>query len=288
MDEWQTYFNGLWYYLNYPIFKIGKGEVTAWSVLFTVMMLGVLFIALSRIKRFVLNKLAQRQIENIGNWRALITLGHYVLICVGLITILQSSGLDLSMFTVLTGAVGIGIGFGMQTIVSNFVSGIILLLEKPLRLGDRVEVGTVDGNVHNIGVRATTIITNDHVAIIVPNSDFISKTVVNWSYYGNSVRINIPVSVSYNSEPSVVQELLLQVAANEAGVLKDPPPTVRLSEFGESALMFNLMVWTHDFADRRGALKSRINFAVWEIFKKNQINFPYPQMDIHMIREPRT
>lgn len=288
MSEWQEFLAGLWVYLQYPLFKLGSGQVSAWNIVSTIVGIALLFILLSKMKQVLLTKLSARKVDNFGNWRALITLLHYVLIAIGLISILQSSGLDLSMFTVLTGAVGIGIGFGMQTIVSNFVSGIILLLEKPLRLGDRIEVGDVAGNVHNIGVRATTIMTNDHVAIIVPNSDFISKTVVNWSYYGNIVRLNVPVNVAYSSDPDTVQKLLLEIAEKEPGVLADPAPTVRLAEFGDSALKFNLMIWTHDYADRRGALKSKINFAVWEIFKNHKIRFPYPQMDIHMIQENDT
>lgn len=282
MSEWQEFIVGLWAYLQLPIIKIGKSEVSSWSILSTLLLLVLLFYGLTKFKYYILKKLSTRQVDNIGNWRAVITLGHYLMVCIGLVTILQSSGLDLSMFTMLTGAIGIGIGFGMQTIVSNFVSGIILLLEKPLKLGDRIEVGAVAGNVHNIGVRATTIMTNDHVAVIVPNSDFISKTVINWSYYGNIVRLSLKVSVSYDSDPREVESLLLQVANEIDVILKDPQPSVRLAEFGESGLKFNLMIWTHEYADRHGALRSLVNFSIWEKFNARKIRFPYPQMDVHL------
>jgi small-conductance mechanosensitive channel len=213
------------------------------------------------------------------------TLSYYAVLALGLVGILQATGLDLSFFTVLTGAIGIGVGFGMQTVFSNFVSGIIILLEKPIKLGDRIEVGDVSGNILNISVRATTIVTNDNISIIVPNSDFISKQVINWSYSGNRVRTRISVGVAYDSDPTVVERLLLEVAANEPGVLSSPAPKVRLTEFGESGLMFSLLVWTQEYSDRLGALKSLLNFGVLKVFKENNIRIPYPQRDIHILNE---
>lgn len=236
-----------------------------------------------RLRNWLLNSLGKRKGFNVGNWRAAITLGYYVLLIIGMIGILQTTGLDLSFFTVLTGAIGIGVGFGLQTIFSNFISGIIILLEKPLKLGDRIEVGDVSGNVHNISVRATTIITNDNVAIIVPNSDFISKQVINWSHAGNNVRLGIPISVAYDSDPELVEKLLLEVADSEPGVLKLPAPKVRLAEFGENGLIFQLLVWTSEYSDRKGALKSVLNFSVLKSFRAAGIRIPFPQREMRII-----
>lgn len=268
--------------LNYPLIVLGKSSITL-SLLFLNLFLALGFLYLSKkAKDWCIDALAKRPDVNISNWRAIITLSYYAVLGLGLMGILQSTGLDLSFFTVLTGAIGIGVGFGMQTIFSNFISGVIILLEKPLKLGDRIEVGQVAGNVQSISVRATTILTNDNVSIIVPNSDFISKQVINWSHSGQTVRISISVSVAYASDPDLVRELLLKVADEEPGVLKNPAPTVRLAEFGESGLRFSLLVWTNDYSDRSGVLKSLLNFAVLRTFRENGILMPFPQRDIHV------
>lgn len=267
---------------NYPLIVLGKSSITL-SLLFLNLFLALAFLYLSKkAKDWCIDALSKRQGINISNWRAIITLTYYAILGLGLMGILQSTGLDLSFFTVLTGAIGIGVGFGMQTIFSNFISGVIILLEKPLKLGDRIEVGQVSGNVQSISVRATTILTNDNVSIIVPNSDFISKQVINWSHSGQTVRISISVSVAYASDPDLVRELLLKVADEEPGVLKNPAPTVRLAEFGESGLRFSLLVWTNDYSDRSGVLKSLLNFAVLRKFRENKILMPFPQRDIHV------
>jgi small-conductance mechanosensitive channel len=285
MDDITELAASLWIFLNYPLIKVGTTAITIWTILFNVALVAGFVVISAKIKNWLLKSVSSRPGVNHSNWRATITLAYYGVILIGLIGILQTTGLDLSIFTVLTGAIGLGIGFGMQTIFSNFVSGIIILLEKPLRLGDRIQVGDVSGNVHNISVRATTIVTNDNVSIIVPNSDFISKQVINWSASGHRVRISISMSVAYDSDPDLVKKLLLEVAQNESGVLDTPEPTVRLSEFGENGLKFSLLVWTHDFADRMGALKSLLNFGVLRAFRENNIRIPYPQREIHVIND---
>lgn len=283
MPEISNVISSLWSALNFPLITLGKTTISLWIILFNISMIVGFLVVSIKIRNWLLESLSKRKGFNVSNWRAAITLGYYVLLVVGLIGILQTTGLDLSIFTVLTGAIGIGVGFGLQTIFSNFISGIIILLEKPLKLGDRIEVGNVSGNVHNISVRATTIITNDNVAIIVPNSDFISKQVINWSHSGSTVRISISMSVAYDSDPELIEKLLLEVAANEPGVLKNPIPTVRLTEFGENGLIFNLLVWTSEYSDKMGALKSLLNFSVLKTFKASGVRIPFPQREVRII-----
>jgi small-conductance mechanosensitive channel len=272
--------------LNYPLIVLGTTSITLSLILFNLfLILAFLFIS-TKAKDWLIAALSRKAGLNISNWRAMITLSYYGVLGFGLIGILQATGLDLSLFTVLTGAIGIGVGFGMQSIFANFISGVIILLEKPLKLGDRVVVGDVAGNVRNISVRATTIVTNDNISIIVPNSDFISKQVINWSHSGNTIRISTSVSVAYNSDPELVQKLLLEVAHQIPGILKNPEPTVRLSEFGESGLRFSLLIWTEEYSDRIGSLKSLINFSVLQLFRKNKISMPFPQREVHMHNVP--
>ena len=285
MDELNDFTRSAWTFLNYPLIKIGNGSITVWAIFLNFALIMVFLVLASKLKSWLLNYVTKGQGVNTSNWRATITLSYYALIAIGLIGILQTTGLDLSFFTVLTGAIGIGVGFGMQTVFSNFISGIIILLEKPLKLGDRIEVGGVAGNVQNISVRATTIVTNDNVSIIVPNSEFITKQVINWSHSGNRVRINIPIPVSYDCDPDVIEKLLLEVAFNEPGVLKSPVPKVQLTEFVDTALKFSLVVWTQEYADRTGVLKSLLNFGVLRIFNENKIRIPYSQKELHIFNK---
>lgn len=272
----------VWAFLNHPFIVLGQSSITLWVIFFNISFVVAFLFVSAKLKNWLISGLSRRSGLNMSNWRAAITLGYYAFLAIGIVGILQSTGLDLSLFTVLTGAIGIGVGFGMQSIFSNFISGVIILLEKPLKLGDRIEVGDVSGNVQSISVRATTIITNDNVSIIIPNSDFISKQVINWSHSGNNIRMNIPVSVAYQSDPATVQKLLLEVANNEAGVLKQPAPMVQLTAFGESGLSFSLLVWTQDYIDRKGALRSLLNFRILEVFREHKIHMPFPQRDIHV------
>ncbi len=268
--------------LNYPLLVFDKSQITLSMILLTLFLILGFFYLSSLAKSWLIRSVSSRPGLNVSNWRAVITLTYYAVLVLGLIGILQSTGLDLRIFTILTGAIGIGVGFGMQSIFSNFISGVILLLEKPLKLGDRIEVGLISGNVQSISVRATTILTNDNIAVIVPNSDFISKQVVNWSHSGQDVRTSIPVSVAYGTDPEIVKALLLCIAENEPGVLKAPEPTVRLEEFGENGLKFSLFVWTSEYSDKIGVLKSLLNFSVLKLFLQEKINMPFPQRDVHL------
>jgi small-conductance mechanosensitive channel len=195
---------------------------------------------------------------------------------------MQTVGIDLSTVTVLAGALGIGVGFGLQTITNNLVSGLILLFERPIKIGDRIEVGNVTGNVVDISARATTVITNDNIAIIIPNAEFIGSKVTNWSYTTRDIRFNFPVKVSYREDPEVVRKLLLEVADNHPGVLKDRKSDVLFQDFGDSSLQFTLRVWTRDYTDRPGVLRSELNYAISRKFREHGIEVPYPQRDIHI------
>ncbi len=159
-----------------------------------------------------------------GMSHSIATIVRYLLITIGVFLIFQSTGINLSSLGILFGALGIGIGFGLQNITNNLISGIIILFERPVKVGDRIEVGEVIGNIQKISARSTTVITNDNIAIIVPNSEFISSTVINWSHNDRNVRFNFPVGVSYNEDPAKIKKLLLEVAHANSGVLKNPPP----------------------------------------------------------------
>jgi small-conductance mechanosensitive channel len=273
-------------FLNIPLFHFSNNEITLWTLAYLIVSLILLFIATGWLKHVVVNRLLSKSSIDIGVREAMASIVGYVIISVGVMILLQTTGLDLSALTILAGALGIGVGFGLQNITTNFISGLIILFERPIKVGDRIEVEQTAGDVTKISLRATTVITNDNIAVIVPNSQFVSSTVINWSHTDRDVRFNIPVGVSYNSDPERVRELLIEVAGGHPGVLKSPSSDVLFEEFGESSLNFILRVWTRKYITKPGVLKSELNFAISKVFRENGIEIPYPQRDIHIRNRP--
>ncbi len=269
-------------YLSRPLFTFGDNPVTIWMLLYFLLLLVFLFFGTKILKRWFVYKLLGRTSLDVGVRHAIGTIFRYVLIVIGFMLILQFLGVDLSGFTIIASALGVGVGFGLQNITNNFVSGIIILFERPIKIGDRIEVGEVTGDVIKISMRSTTILTNDNISIIVPNSDFISTTVVNWSYTDRNVRFNFPVGVSYKSDPETVKNILLEVAEKNEGVLKDPPPDVLLNDYGDSSINFTLRVWTSTYITKPILLKSQLYYSAFEMFKERGIEIPFPQRDIHV------
>ncbi len=268
-------------FLSVPITSVGKTEITLWTIVYFFFLTIILFYITGKLRKWVVYKLLAKSKIDLGVRIATGTIVRYIILGVGLIIVLQTVGLDLSTLTILAGALGIGIGFGLQNITNNLVSGIIILFERPIKVGDRIEVGKIAGDVIRISMRSTTIITNDNISIIVPNSEFISSTVINWSHIDRNIRLNFPVDVSYDEDPQVVKKLLLEVAAENTGILKEPKSDVLFDKFGESSLVFNLRVWTREFINRPGVLKSQLYYAIFEKFKEHGIKIPFPQRDIH-------
>ena len=267
---------------NLPLYTSGETTITLSTVVYLATVVVALFYVTGKLKTWIVERLLSGSHVDLGIRHAVGSIVRYLVVSLGLIVILQTAGINLSTLTVLFGALGIGVGFGLQSITNNFVSGIILLLERPIKVGDRIEVGEVHGDVVNISPRATTIVTNDNIAIIVPNADFISSKVVNWSYTNRDVRFNFPIGVSYSSDPERVRNVLLEVARAHPGVLSDPAPTVLFHEFGDSSLNFILRVWTKEFSTIPSVLRSELNFAISRAFKEQGIEIPFPQRDLHI------
>lgn len=276
----------IWYaviaFLSRPLLKMGGLQLSLQTVLY-LLVFGFLLVYVSRkLTTLLSDRVLARKNIDVGVRQATVTILRYILITAGFIIILQTAGIDLTALNVLAGAVGIGVGFGLQNIANNFISGLIILFERPIKVGDRIEVGQVEGDVVHIKGRSTTVVTNDNIAIIVPNSNFITQEVVNWSHTGKQVRFKVPVSVSYESDVRLVEKLLLEVAAENPDVLDNPPPAVIFLEFGESALNFQLRVWSSSLMHRKGRLISNLNFAIIEKFRAHNIEIPFPQRDIHI------
>lgn len=268
-------------FLSIPITTVGKTEITLWTIVYFLFLTIILFYVTGKLRKWVVYRLLAKSKIDLGVRIATGTIIRYIILAIGLIIVLQTVGLDLSTLTILAGALGIGIGFGLQNITNNLVSGIIILFERPIKVGDRIEVGKIAGDVKRISMRSTTILTNDNISIIVPNSEFISSTVINWSHIDRNIRLNFPVDVAYDEDPQVVKKLLLEVAAENSGVLKEPKSDVLFDKFGESSLVFNLRVWTREYINRPGVLRSQLYYAIFDKFKKHGIKIPFPQRDIH-------
>lgn len=279
MGEWLDQVRAM---LETPLIGAGDSAISLWSILYLVVFLIVLFWAARRLQRWLAERVLLRTGMDAGARQAAGTIARYVLLLVGLLVLVQTAGIDLTTFNVLAGAIGIGVGFGLQNVVSNFIAGLIIMFERPIKVGDRIVVDNVDGDVIEIGARSTTILTNDNITIIVPNSRFITESVVNWQYEDKKVRFKIPVAVAYGSDASKVRDLLLQVASADPEVLEVPEPTVRLLEFGDNGLHFELRAWSSTSVHRRGRLLSSLNFAIYETFNAAGIEFPFPQRDLHI------
>ena len=267
---------------NFELFQLGKTTFTLGFIFYFILSLFALFYLTAKFKNLLVNKIFVRYHMDIGVSQSIGTIIRYVLLTIGLFIIIQSTGIDLSALGILVGALGVGIGFGLQNITNNFISGIIILFERPVKIGDRIEIGDITGNIIQISARATTIITNDNIAIIVPNSEFISSKVINWSLNDRNVRFNFPVRVSYKEDPEIIKKLLLEVTTENKGVLNTPKPDVLFDEYGESGLNFNLRVWTSKYSDRPNVLKSQLYYAIFKKFKEHQIEIPFPQRDLHL------
>jgi len=275
-------------FLNKPLFPTGSSSLSVLSILIMISAVLILFFVASKIKRLFTNRILRKYNIEYSTSLSIATLVKYIIIVIGLLIIFQSSGIDLSTLSILFGALGVGIGFGLQNITNNFISGIIILFEKPIKIGDRVEVSDAAGNITagnviNISARATTIITNDDVSIIIPNSDFVSQKVINWSHNDRKVRLNFPVYVSHNEDPENVKSALLEVAKENPAVYNDPKPDVLFDSFENSSLKFNLRIWTSEYIDRPNVIKSQLYYAVFKKFKEKGIKIPYPQRDLHLI-----
>ena len=201
---------------------------------------------------------------------------------------LNAVGIDLTAFAVFSGAVGVGIGFGLQKIVSNFVSGIILLLERSIKPGDVIEVGSTFGSVTYLGARYASVRGRDGKEYLIPNENLITNQVVNWSYSSLLVRLDVPFGVGYESDLHTVRELAVEVAAQTKRVLATPAPVCHVTEFGDSAVNLLLRFWIEDPGNGVTNIKGAVLLGLWDAFRQHHIELPFPQRELRIRDLPRT
>jgi small-conductance mechanosensitive channel len=270
--------------LETTIVTINKTPITPASlIIFTLIVVVSIFVT-RILTRTIFDRVLRRFSIKEGLRYTLRRLAEYTLIVVGIIIAFQFIGVDLSGLAVIFGLLSVGIGFGLQSVTANFVAGLVLLFERPIKIGDRITVGDIEGEVEEISMRATRIKTLNNISIIVPNSQFVSSSIVNWSFGDPRVRLEIDVGVSYESDLDLVLQSLKEVALENPHVLKKPEPDVLLKEFGDSSWNMRLRAWI-DNPHGHHVIRSEINCAIVRKFRERGIEIPFPQRDLH-VRSP--
>ncbi|MBS3813203.1 mechanosensitive ion channel [Candidatus Bipolaricaulota bacterium] len=283
--ETQAVFNSMWDILQKPMFAVGGEGVSIVSFVYFAIVI-IVSVGVSRlvIRLLQRNVYSKTEIEQ-GAQYTLSRLIKYVIFVLGFLIGLQMIGFDLSVLTVFGGLFGIGIGFGLQNIFSNFASGLILLMERPVQVGDIVELDGLLGRVTEIRFRVAIVTTFDNESIIVPNSDLVSERVTNWSYGGDTtLRLRIPIGVAYGTDVDLVENILLEIAESEQNVMPKPSPEVFFKEHGDSSLNFELRVWVPSPAYRIEA-SNNIRKKIDSRFTEEGIEIPFPQRDNHVFFE---
>ena len=271
----------VWSWITYP-FTFGRITISLSSLVTGLLVLIITFSIARTATSLLDRRLAKRQHIDPGLRYTISRLIKYSVITVGvLLALRQAFGIDLTSIAVIFTALSVGIGFGLQYIAADIASGFILLFERPIRVGDRITIADDEGDVQSINLRTTTVITNNRIAIIVPNSKLVSQRVVNWSYGDPRARIPIPVSVADDADVKLVTETLLLAAQGVENVLEKPEPKVQFLEFGQASLDFRLLVWTSQ-PRRHIQIKSDINFRIAALFKERGLKMPTPKQELFL------
>jgi potassium-dependent mechanosensitive channel len=265
--------------LQHPI-GVDKVHFTLGGALTVLLIILFGFAFATGVKYLLQNVLSRFPLQR-GVPYAISKVAYYVLLTLVLFAAVIEAGVDLSRFTLITGALGVGLGFGLQNVVSNFVSGLILLFERPIRVGDTVDVNGLVGTVKRIGARSSTVQTYQGSEVIVPNSNLISNQVINWTLSSPQRRVEIPVGVAYGADPEQIIELLVKVPESYPGIMRDPKPTAFFVGFGDSALNFELRFWSAR-QENWFQLKSDVTTGVATALRDAGIEIPYPQRDLHV------
>lgn len=269
--------------LNYSI-SIGSFKIAPADVLIAIISFFVIRTLAGLLQRLLKNKILPRTHFDSGLKDSIATFAGYIGTIVGLLVALSILGINLTSIALIAGALSVGIGFGLQNIVNNFVSGIILLIERPIKVGDWVVIGPNEGIVTRIRVRATEIETFQKANIIIPNSDLLQNAVKNWSHRDKVARLDIPVDIDYNTDVELVEKVLLECAAEYDGALKNPAPSVNFKEFGASGLRFELRFYIGD-VDKTIKAGSDMRKRMFHALKAHKIFIPFNVMDVRLSRE---
>lgn len=279
--DWSTIFTSIQDFLNMNLFSLKDTPVTIMSLVIFIVFLTFFMFLGGAVRRFMQGKFLDKfEIES-GLKYTLSRVAQYIVVILGVLISFQFVGIDLTSLAVVFGLLSVGIGFGLQNVTSNFISGLIIMFERPISVGDRVEVDDIEGDVIEISIRSTKVRTINNISIIVPNSKFVENNVVNYSHGDPSFRLDINVGVSYASDLDAVLKALNEVADEHPKALDHPEHQVHLVEFGDSAWDMQLRVWIANVKDRY-RLRNELHQAIVRKFNEYEIEIPFPQRDLHV------
>ena len=276
--EWLVSFKSL---LNIPLFTLANTTVTLMSLVVFILLLTMFVMGASYLKKILRDRILPRFVQDEGLQYTLARMSQYSVVVIGILVSFQFLGVDFTGLAVIFGFLSVGIGFGLQNITSNFISGLIVLFERPISVGDRVVVNGIEGDIEEINIRATKVKTLENISIIVPNSDFVSKDVINYSHGDPTFKLIIDVGVAYDSDLDLVLQALDEVASESSSVMKRRKHDVHLRSFGDSAWNMKLIVWVPNVKNRY-TVQNELNQAIVRKFNECGIEIPFPQRDIHI------
>jgi small-conductance mechanosensitive channel len=262
---------------------IGAHHISVLAVGKLILSVALLWILALWLAALIENRISQTEYVNISMRVALVKLSKFILLVLAFLMALNVVGIDLTALTVFGGALGVGLGFGLQRIASNFISGFIVLFDRSIRPGDVITIDNTFGWVQELHARYVVVRDRAGVERLIPNETLITTEVINWRYSDRNVRLKIPVSISYDNDPEQAMQILLDCASANARVLADPAPAARLMNFGDSGIALELRVWIQDPEAGLANVQSDINVAIWRAFKAAGIVIPYPPRDLHII-----
>jgi len=263
-------------------FTLGSGRVSLLLVFKLILTIGFFWLLALWLARMIEQRLDRSVHFSESSRVALSKFSKFLLLAIAILVALNASGIDLTALTVFSGAVGVGIGFGLQRISSNFISGFILLFDHSIKPGDVITVGTKFGWVQELRARYIVVRDRDGVETLIPNENLVTSEVINWSYSDKTVRLKLPVQISYNDDPEQAMQIMLDCAFASPRVQHDPVPLCRLMEFADSGIQLELRIWILDPENGLGGVRSEVNLAIWRGFKEAGITIPYPQRDVHI------
>ena len=269
---------------NTVIFDIQGSNFTLLTLLYLVVSLSLLLFLSKRFSLLLQNKILEKRIREPGARYSIATILRYLIVFVGFVFIVQSAGLNMSSLGLMAGALGVGIGFGLQNLFSDFVSGIILLFDSSVKVGDVIDVDGLVCTVTKIKLRTTQVLTRDDKYILLPNTLLTKNRIINWTHNIENSRFDIAVGVDYSSDVDLVMKLMKEAAVEQAGVDKSPEPFVRFSQYGDSALMFTVYFWSANVF-RVENIKSDIRKKIFYKFTENNIVIPFPQRTLHIVEK---
>ena len=263
-------------------FKVGATRISVLSIFNFIVLSAVLFTLAMWLSNYVERRVRASKHLNASLQVGLAKFLKFFLIALAILVALDAVGINLTALTVFGGALGVGLGFGLQRITSNFISGFILLFDRSIKPGDVISIGDKFGWVQELRARYIVVMDRDGVETLIPNENLVTTDVINWSYSNPNVRLKIPVSISYGDDPEKALGLLSDAANNCKRVLQDPPPAARLMEFGDNGIHLELRIWISDPQNGITNVRSDLNLAIWRLFKQAGITIPFPQRDVHV------